>query len=154
MHGQCHQAAMKSAQALLRNSSRKSCPQIWNFQVTAIEIHKNFKLILTKELTILRTQSDLDIVCQVEVEGIEVNLDTSVGKWLSKLADTVTRLTETQNNNEVLVFINFYDSRWILDNCFCYRAITLIFLPQPLWLSRILGRILFWKKVLQVISIL
>lgn len=35
------------------------------------------------------------------MEGIEVNFDTSIGKWLSKLADTVTRLAETQNNNEV-----------------------------------------------------
>ena len=31
------------------------------------------------------------------MEGIEVNLDTNIGKWLSKLADTVTRLAETQN---------------------------------------------------------
>lgn len=36
-----------------------------------------------------------------KMEGIEVNLDTSIGKWTSKLADTVTRLAETQNNNEV-----------------------------------------------------
>lgn len=35
------------------------------------------------------------------MEGIEVNLDTNVGKWLSKLADTVTRLAETQNISEV-----------------------------------------------------
>jgi hypothetical protein len=35
------------------------------------------------------------------MEGIEVNLDTNIGKWLSKLADTVTRLAETQNINEV-----------------------------------------------------
>jgi hypothetical protein len=35
------------------------------------------------------------------MEGIEVNFDTSIGKWLSKLADTVTRLAETQTNNEV-----------------------------------------------------
>jgi hypothetical protein len=34
-----------------------------------------------------------------KMEGIEVNLDTSIGKWMSKLADTVTRLAETQNNN-------------------------------------------------------
>ena len=32
-----------------------------------------------------------------KMEGIEVNLDTNIGKWLSKLADTVTRLAETQN---------------------------------------------------------
>ena len=37
-----------------------------------------------------------------KMEGIEVNLDTNVGKWLSKLADTVTRLAETQNMNESL----------------------------------------------------
>ena len=37
------------------------------------------------------------------MEGIEVNFDTTIGKWLSKLADTVTRLAETQNNNEVSV---------------------------------------------------
>ena len=36
-----------------------------------------------------------------KMEGIEVNLDTSIGKWMSKLADTVTRLAETQNNYEV-----------------------------------------------------
>ena len=35
------------------------------------------------------------------MEGIEVNLDTGIGKWLSKLADTVTRLAETQNITEV-----------------------------------------------------
>ena len=39
------------------------------------------------------------------MEGIEVNFDTSIGKWLSKMADTVTRLAETQTNNEV--FINY-----------------------------------------------
>jgi len=33
-----------------------------------------------------------------KMEGIEVNLDTSIGKWMSKFADTVTRLAETQNN--------------------------------------------------------
>jgi hypothetical protein len=37
------------------------------------------------------------------MEGIEVNLDTGIGKWLSKLADTVTRLAETQNITEVLI---------------------------------------------------
>ena len=37
-----------------------------------------------------------------KMEGIEVNLDTNVGKWLSKLADTVTRLAETQNISEVI----------------------------------------------------
>jgi len=37
-----------------------------------------------------------------KMQGIEVNLDTSIGKWMSKLADTVTRLAEIQNkNNEV-----------------------------------------------------
>ena len=37
-----------------------------------------------------------------KMEGIEVNLDTTIGKWLNKLADTVTRLADTQNrNNEV-----------------------------------------------------
>ena len=35
-----------------------------------------------------------------KMEGIEVNLDTSIGKWLSKVADTVTRLAETQNVNK------------------------------------------------------
>lgn len=34
------------------------------------------------------------------MEGIEVNLDTSIGKWMSKLADTVTQLAETQNTTE------------------------------------------------------
>lgn len=38
------------------------------------------------------------------MEGIEVNLDTNIGKWLSKLADTVTRLAETQNISEVIEF--------------------------------------------------
>lgn len=35
-----------------------------------------------------------------KMEGIEVNLDTSIGKWMSKLADTVTQLAETQNTAE------------------------------------------------------
>jgi len=39
------------------------------------------------------------------MEGIEVNFDTSIGKCLSKLADTVTRLADTQNNNEVFNFL-------------------------------------------------
>lgn len=40
-----------------------------------------------------------------KMEGIEVNLDTNIGKWLSKLADTVTRLAETQNiSSEVVIF--------------------------------------------------
>ena len=39
-----------------------------------------------------------------KMEGIEVNFDTHIGKWLSKLANTVTRLAETQNNNEVMIF--------------------------------------------------
>ncbi len=34
-----------------------------------------------------------------KMEGIEVNLDTGIGKWLNKLADTVTRLADTQNRN-------------------------------------------------------
>jgi hypothetical protein len=43
------------------------------------------------------------------MEGIEVNLDTAIGKWLSKLADTVTRLADTQNIGEnVLNSILFY----------------------------------------------
>lgn len=44
-----------------------------------------------------------------KMEGIEVNLDTSIGKWLSKLADTVTRLTEAQNiTSEVVKCVLFY----------------------------------------------
>ena len=42
------------------------------------------------------------------MEGIEVNLDTAIGKWLSKLADTVTRLAETQNITEVATFKNSF----------------------------------------------
>jgi len=40
------------------------------------------------------------------MEGIEVNFDTSIGICLSKLAYTaiITRLADTQNNNEVLKF--------------------------------------------------
>ncbi len=37
---------------------------------------------------------------QWKMEGIDVNLDTSVGKWFSKLGATVTRLAETQYMNE------------------------------------------------------
>ena len=40
-----------------------------------------------------------------KMEGIEVNLDTGIGKWLSKLADTVTRLAETQNITEVATIL-------------------------------------------------
>ena len=35
------------------------------------------------------------------MEGIDVNLDTTIGKWFSKFAATITRLTETQYTNEV-----------------------------------------------------
>jgi len=41
------------------------------------------------------------------MEGIEVNLDTAIGKWLSKLADTVTRLADTQNIGEVVFYSAF-----------------------------------------------
>jgi hypothetical protein len=36
-----------------------------------------------------------------KMEGIDVNLDTTIGKWLSKFSSTVTRLAETQYANEV-----------------------------------------------------
>ena len=42
-----------------------------------------------------------------KMEGIEVNLDTAIGKWLSKLADTVTRLADTQNIGEVVFYSAF-----------------------------------------------
>ncbi|CAF0826478.1 unnamed protein product [Brachionus calyciflorus] len=32
-----------------------------------------------------------------KMEGLDINLDTNIGKWLSKLGDTVTRLAETQS---------------------------------------------------------
>ena len=34
------------------------------------------------------------------MEGIDVNLDTTIGKWLSKFSSTVTRLAETQYAND------------------------------------------------------
>jgi hypothetical protein len=37
------------------------------------------------------------------MEGIEVNLDTNIGKWLSKVADTITRLAVTQNNDQAKI---------------------------------------------------
>lgn len=43
-----------------------------------------------------------------KMEGIEVNLDTAIGKWLSKLADTVTRLADTQNIGEVVLVLTFF----------------------------------------------
>lgn len=58
------------------------------------------------------------------MEGIEVNLDTNIGKWLSKLADTVTRLAETQNiSSEVVffriffVFFNIYNYYFFIKEC-------------------------------------
>ena len=55
------------------------------------------------------------------MEGIEVNLDTAIGKWLSKLADTVTRLADTQNIGEVVL-----DSIWF-SSCLSYD-LTLFFI--------------------------
>jgi hypothetical protein len=44
-----------------------------------------------------------------KMEGIEVNFDTGIGKWLTKLADTVTRLADTQNrNNDVSYVAHFF----------------------------------------------
>lgn len=41
------------------------------------------------------------------MDGIEVNLDTTIGKWLTKFADTVTRLADTQNRNtDVSLYID------------------------------------------------
>jgi hypothetical protein len=42
-----------------------------------------------------------------KMEGIEVNLDTGIGKWLNKLADTVTRLADTQNRTNDVGFFFF-----------------------------------------------
>jgi hypothetical protein len=50
------------------------------------------------------------------MEGIEVNLDTSIGKWLNKLADTVTRLADTQNINNEVLFRNLDDNLKINHN--------------------------------------
>lgn len=36
-----------------------------------------------------------------KMEGIDINFDTNIGKWLSKLGDTVTSLADTQNIREV-----------------------------------------------------
>ena len=35
-----------------------------------------------------------------KMEGIDVNLDTRIGQWLSKLSSAVTRLAEAQYPNE------------------------------------------------------
>jgi hypothetical protein len=34
------------------------------------------------------------------MEGIDVNLDATIGKWLSKFSSTITRLAETQYTND------------------------------------------------------
>jgi hypothetical protein len=57
------------------------------------------------------------------MEGIEVNFDTSIGKCLSKLADTVTRLADTQNNNEVLKFV-FYNFLFLFDLNYNFKDIN------------------------------
>lgn len=57
------------------------------------------------------------------MEGIEVNFDTSIGKCLSKLADTVTRLADTQNNNEVLNFF-FYNFLFLFDLNYNFKDIN------------------------------
>ena len=51
-----------------------------------------------------------------KMEGIEVNLDTSIGKWMSKLADTVTQLADTQNTTDVRFFNFFLNFNKILKN--------------------------------------
>ncbi len=55
------------------------------------------------------------------MEGIEVNFDTSIGKCLSKLADTVTRLADTQNNNEVFNFLFIFFVVLLLNWWFTYN---------------------------------
>lgn len=36
-----------------------------------------------------------------KMEGIDINFDTNIGKWLSKLGDTVTSLADTQSIRDV-----------------------------------------------------
>lgn len=73
-----------------------------SYEVCSSTIEKNMvkpaSAVLTDTLAKKRPTWILSV--KWKMEGIEVNLDTSIGKWMSKLADTVTQLAETQNTTE------------------------------------------------------